>query len=69
MLSQQMQSTANPYQLRSFTVDSKRIHRASLSPNDAAAMSGRRYEAPLISDILQEARSMATAKAILKHLG
>ncbi|KAF7512856.1 hypothetical protein GJ744_011959 [Endocarpon pusillum] len=30
---------ANPYQVRPFAVDPKRIHRGSLSPDDAAAMS------------------------------
>lgn len=37
----------NPYQVRPFVVDPKRVHRDSLSPEDAAIISGRRYVTPV----------------------
>lgn len=43
MFAQQTPTMANPYQVRPFAVDPKRVHRGSLSPDDAAAMSGNRY--------------------------
>lgn len=44
MFAQQTPAMANPYQVRPFAVDPKRVHRISLSPDDAAAMSGGRYD-------------------------
>jgi hypothetical protein len=48
VFAQQVPPIANPYQVRPFAVDPKRVHRGSLSPDDAAAMSGRRYDSSTI---------------------
>jgi len=60
VFSQQVPTMANPYQVRPFAVDPKRVHRGSLSPDDAAAMSGRRYDSclsqPSCKKIIDEGR-------------